>query len=411
MVGEEVWTVPGRSGRPITNRHDWQAKTLAWGQRDEAACNFCPENLVHTPAEKSRLVEEAGRVVRLDQLLPAQASATRALFRRVPNLYEIVTWEYWKANYGLQLNEKQQAHKLAYLADDKGRAHLRQVLGEKLARLGRLEEEIEAMGELLFKHADAFFGGSHDLVVAGHHYAPEASTEADLLHAGALTPQQHFHYLDFAFDSAAAIRRENPHVKWVSLYQNWRSAAGASFDHLHKQVLGIDSLPPTLQRCSQVLEKEPDFYNRVLLPLAKKENMALAENTHALALAEPGQPFPTVTVYSKSAARSWKRMEEDEKRDFSDLLWACHRMAGPDLATNEEWMGPAQEGPAMPVHAQVKWRINTPAGFEGGSRLYLNPLLPSQVCERLLDAGHPDLPTVRWGRDCACEKGSLAYRD
>ena len=57
VVGEEVWTVPGRAQRPITNDPRRVPASLD-GVDLDAVCHFCPKNSEHTPAEKSRVVRE-----------------------------------------------------------------------------------------------------------------------------------------------------------------------------------------------------------------------------------------------------------------------------------------------------------------------------------------------------------------
>ncbi|GAE78076.1 hypothetical protein JCM18918_4013 [Cutibacterium acnes JCM 18918] len=43
-------------------------------------------------------------------------------------------------------------------------------------------------------------------------------------------------------DSMAQLHRHNEHVRYVVVFQNWLKPAGASFDHLHKQVVAIDEV-------------------------------------------------------------------------------------------------------------------------------------------------------------------------
>ena len=408
LVGEEVWTVPGRGARPITNRPRHEVRPLKNGNRDESTCDFCPANIVHTPAEKSRLLEDGSL---LENPSPERSRQADALFRRVPNLYEIVSWDFWQKVHGLQLTQGQASRRDAWLQDPVGQAHLRQVMGEKLKHLGQRLDTQSMPVEQLSKLVEAFFGGSHDLIVAGHHYRQNASSTEEVMSSGDLSPRDHLRFLDYAFQSADAIEQENPKVAWTSVFQNWRSPAGASFDHLHKQILGMDSLPPGVIRRQQVEKENPDFFNKEIVALAKKENLALAENEHALAMVEPGHPYPCLMFYSKSKARRWLDLSADEKRDLSELLRAAHAGMGGSLPVNEEWLGADREGPALPLQLALKWRINTPAGLEGGARVTLNPLDPHETRERALEGMKKHLENARFGDNCHCEAGSLRYLD
>jgi galactose-1-phosphate uridylyltransferase len=416
VVGEEVWTVPGRAQRPVTNDPRRLPEPLDPSLDLEAVCHFCPKNSEHTPAEKSRVVRDGAGFKVLEKQTAEQALARPALFRRVPNLFEIVPMEFWKRNYGFRLSALQRQWKDAYLSTPKGRAHVLGVIQEKLEHGGKAPEDIAALSEdAKLEMADAFFGGSHDLIVSGRHYKEGATTQADLLHSGSLTREEHFLFLSFTLNAVSEIHRENPYVKHVAVYQNWLAQAGASFDHLHKQVLGVDTWGAGIHRRLEVLRRYPPFYNQVLLAALKVRGLVLAENAVAVAVVEPGHIYPCLAVYSKSAASDPAALSAEELKGFSDLLRAVHAAAGPRVPCNEEWyFRPRGADVGMPFHVLVKWRVNTPAGFEGGSEIHINPLFPEQVRDRLLPAlkdlqAAGELPGASVGEECACEEGCLRY--
>lgn len=374
------------------------------------------KNTDHTPAEKSRVVRQMGGFKVLEKQTAEQALGAPALFRRVPNLFEIVPMDFWKRNYGFRLSALQRQWKEAYLSTPRGLQHILGVIDEKLGVAGRSPEEIAALGEAAkLDMADAFFGGSHDLIVSGRHYRDDAETDADLLHSGSLSPEEHFIYMSFTLNAVFEIHRENPYVKHVAVYQNWLAQAGASFDHLHKQVLGVDTWGAGIQRRMEVLRRYPPFYNQVLLAALKSRSLVLAENEHAVAVVEPGHVYPCLGVYSKSAASDPSALSAAELRGFSDLCWALHAASGPRVPCNEEWyFRPRGADVALPFHVLLKWRVNTPAGFEGGSEIHINPLFPEQLRERVLPglrqlAAEGRLPGARLGEECPCEEGCLRY--
>ncbi|MGH7442044.1 MAG: DUF4921 family protein, partial [bacterium] len=411
-----IWTVPGRAQRPHPNEARRPPQPLDPGLDLDAVCHFCPKNSSHTPAEKSRVVRDGAGFRVLEKQTAEQALSRPALFRRVPNLFEIVTMEFWKRNYGFRLSALQRQWKDAYLATPKGREHVLGVINEKLGHQGRTEAEIGAMPEdAKLELADAFFGGSHDLIVSGAHYHPGATTQADLLHSGSLSREEHFLFLSFTLNAVNELHRENPYVKHVAVYQNWLAPAGASFDHLHKQVLGVDTWGAGIQRRLEVLRRFPPFYNQVLLAALKARSLILAENATAVAVVEPGHIYPCLAVYSKSQSSDPSSLSPDELKGFSDLLRAMHAASGSRVPCNEEWyFRPRGAEPALPFHVLVKWRVNIPAGFEGGSEIHINPLFPEQLRDRLLPglrelAAKGELPGTSLGADCSCEDGCLRY--
>jgi galactose-1-phosphate uridylyltransferase len=416
VVGEEVWTVPGRAQRPITNDARRPPKPLDPALDLDAVCHFCPKNCEHTPAEKSRVVRDGAGYRVLEKQTAEQALSRPALFRRVPNLFEIVPMEFWKRNYGFRLGPLQRQWKETYTSTPKGLEHVLGVIDEKLAVQGRTPEEIAATTQAAkLEMADAFFGGSHDLIVSGRHYKNGATTEADLLSSGNLSREEHFLFLSFTLNAISEMHRENPHIKHVSVYQNWLAQAGASFDHLHKQVLGTDTWGAGINRRLEVLRRFPPFYNQVLLAALKSRQLVLAENTHAVAVVEPGHMYPCLGVYSKSAASDPAGLSADELKDFSDLLRAMHAAGGGRVPCNEEWyFRPRGSDVPMPFHVLLKWRVNTPAGFEGGSEIHINPLFPELMRDQLLPplkemALAGELPGARLGEESTCEEGCLRY--
>lgn len=416
VVGEEVWTVPGRAARPITNDPRRAPEPLGPEVDRDAVCHFCVKNTEHTPAEKSRVIRLGQGFKVLEKQTAEQALGQPALFRRVPNLFEIVPMEFWKRNYGFRLSPLQKQWKDAYLSTPKGRAHVLGVIDEKLAVAGKDAAEIAATGEAAkLDMADAFFGGSHDLIVAGRHYRDDATDASQLLHSGSLSPEEHFLFMSFTLNAVFEIHRENPYVKHVAVYQNWLAQAGASFDHLHKQVLGVDTWGAGIHRRLEVLRRYPPFYNQVLLAALKARGLVLAENAVAVAVVEPGHIYPCLGVYSKSAASDPSGLSAEELKGFSDLLRALHAAGGVRVPCNEEWyFRPRGSEVPMPFHVLLKWRVNTPAGFEGGNEIHINPLFPEQVRDRVLpglkelrDQGQ--LQGVQLGEECPCEDGCLRY--
>ena len=144
FTGTQVWTVPGRAARPLGGPVD-NPRPLTHADRT-SACAFCVDRYLQTPPEKARLVDDPecsapscsdaagaggagtdcdprwpGR--RLIRQVPAdQLDATTAQFRRIPNLFEILPWQYWQMNHGLVMPESARSWQDEYLADPAGRA-------------------------------------------------------------------------------------------------------------------------------------------------------------------------------------------------------------------------------------------------------------------------------------------------
>ena len=81
-------------------------------------------------------------------------------------------------------------------------------------------------------------------------------------------------------------------------------------------------------------------------------------------------------------AAPWE-LRPEELDGWSDLLHAVHAATGSSVPANEEWhYRPPHVSGRIPLRAIVKWRINTVAGFEGGTNIYINTIDPWSLRDR-----------------------------
>ena len=122
VTGTKVWTLPGRAARPLSvSRPDPVPLDPAMHDR---YCAFCPGRLLETTPEIARLVKDADGWREIRGLTAEQLADTTAQFRLFPNLFEILTYDYWHLAHGFEPTPESQAHRTAYLSTPVGRAHL-----------------------------------------------------------------------------------------------------------------------------------------------------------------------------------------------------------------------------------------------------------------------------------------------
>jgi hypothetical protein len=69
----------------------------------------------------------------------------------------------------------------------------------------------------------------------------------------------------------------------------------------------------------------------------------------------------------------------------------------------------------MPWHVLIKWRVNTSAGFEGGTSIYINPIAPLELRDRLvtnlysLRYGGKIAGNIRIAEECEMRPNPLRY--
>ena len=444
FTGTEVWTVPGRANRPL-RLPQVEVRPLTPHMHTHT-CAFCSGRYLETPPEYARIVRfasvkdddaasadagsgnagaaaagagaaggqgtkagakaadadagagAAGANARLGAntgagdtwhtffgLLPEYLNQSVADFRRIPNLFEILPFNYWQANYGFKLPERCRDRLENYLADAAGYEHLRSIVSAKLRASGAGDAEIAELNlSDIRRHSAGFFGGSHDVLVARRHWRDDAVDTTGLAGSATLSVTEHRVWTQWAVNAMHAQYLQNKHVKYVAVFQNWLRPAGASFDHLHKQVVGVDSLGASLQAEIARVNANGNIY-RDFVDWAYRAGLVVAANDGAVALAGVGHRYPSLEVYSTGPVCEPWLMEPEQVDAVSDLVHALHQATGTQVPLNEEWHyrapGVAKE---MPWRVVLKWRVSTLAGFEGATKIYLNTIDPRSLRERVV---------------------------
>lgn len=385
LTGTEVWTVPGRGNRPLPSALP-PSEPLDF-DHEGAYCAFCEKRYLETPPEKSRVVRKGRKWKQISGLAADQMFDTYAEFRRVPNLFEIVSYNYWHLNHGHTPSEAQHRRMAQYLASDAGYEHVMGVLRTRMLASGISEDEYQGMSDSKkLRQANGFFSGGHDLIIARRHYTPGATMSDQLAGSGCLTPEEHYQYMNLTVDSMRSLFHLDKNVRYVVAFQNWLKPAGASFDHLHKQLVALDQVPVQAALELGRLRERPQIYEEIM-KVASTRNLLIAQNDHAVALAGFGHRYPTVAVWPTGDAYSPWEATPEQLRGVSDILHAVHAGTGVKVPTNEEWYyRPPSVSIPMRWRMLLKWRISTLAGFEGGTSIYLNTLDPWVIRHKVVDS-------------------------
>jgi galactose-1-phosphate uridylyltransferase len=415
FTGTEVWAVPGRKSKPITNEVPVTAKPLEV-HNPEDYCSFCPTRYFETPPEKSRLVRRYDSWERWDNVPPDRFFETTAEFRRQGNMFEIVTLDYWRKNYAYKMTPARQRWREDYLANPVGLKHITDIVHYKLKQEGKSDDQIEKVPlNEKFAIADAFFGGGHELIVSKRHFREGATYDSELYSSGEMTVTEHFHYFKFTIDAILDIAQSNRYVRYISVFQNWLRPAGASFDHLHKQIVSLDEWGASIENQIKMVREDANVFNEYGANFAAHHNLIFAENDHAIAIAGIGHRYPTIEIYSRSQAGRPYEARDDEIRGMADLVHAIHAAQGSQISCNEEWYyTPVDAVYKMPWHVLIKWRVNVPAGFEGGTSIFINPMTPIELRDKLVPRLYKlrDENKIAWVRiaeECRVDPNPLKY--
>ncbi len=286
LTGTRVWTVPGRANRPLAVPRD-EVRVLVPGD-EKRLCAFCEGRYLETTPEKARLV--GPDFAELRRVPASELFDTTAEFRRFGNLFEIVSAEYWRENHGFRQPGAVVAWARDYLQDPAGHEHIERLAELRMAASGVRQSVEEAALDLV--------GGSHDVVVARRHVVDGAETDDQLVSSGVLTPREHAEYFAFTVRSLEEIAKAQPHAAYVAVFQNWLRAAGASFEHLHKQLVAVDEHGPQVDHELRLLASDRHLYQHAIADLAAEKGLIVAANEGAVAFAGVGHRYPAFEVYS-----------------------------------------------------------------------------------------------------------------
>ena len=417
--GTEVWTVPGRGHRPM---EPYQLAKDPISDRDRAS-DFGIARKLDTPPEKARMIRDINGEVRIDRgVVASKLEDSEPLFRRVANLYEILTYDYWALNYGYRMNPAAAKHMTDYLSEEAGCEHVENILRVKLAAAGTPKGEIDELfteerrHQTLHEMGAALFAGGHDVVIARDHYVPGAKTTDQLASSGEMSWEDHRLFIEFTVDGMDQLYRANRYVRYVAAFQNWLEPSGATMEHLHKQLVAIDEHGLQNDWEISLVRNNPNMYNEWAVDYAARHNLVFAENEHAIAFAGFGHRWPTLEVFSKSATTEPWLMTPEERAGVADLVHACHIASGPSIPCNEEWLHrPMDVDVPMPWRIVIKWRVSTLAGFEGGTKIYINTITPQELCELVLhrleaaQAAGRLAPGIKLGDDIEHAPNKLKY--
>lgn len=417
FTGTQVWTVPGRGKRPTVNKKEECAKPVNFSDVEDF-CSFCPSNYLKTPPEKSRLVKNAdGTFSVLENLKVSQLFETTAEFRRIPNLFEIISYEYWEKNYAYVISDKANAHREAYIAEPEGREHVLNIVQAKLKMSGLSREEIDSISSgRKLKMANSFFAGGHELIIGKRHFIEGAKSENAKASSGSMTPEMHYQYINFTIAALKDIYLNNRYVRYVTVFQNWLNQAGASFDHLHKQLVAIDGISASNEAEFKMSRENPNVYNDFAVNYAGYQNLIFAENDYAVAFADFGHRYPTLAIYSKAEKNQPWNQTPEQIKGMSDLVHACHAAMGSEIPCNEEWYyRPPAVDVAVPWHILIKWRISNPAGFEAVTKIFVNTVDPwtlrDRIVNRLFELRKEEklAKGIKIAAECDCIPNCLMY--
>jgi UDPglucose--hexose-1-phosphate uridylyltransferase len=192
--------------------------------------------------------------------------------------------------------------------------------------------------------------------------------------------------------------RDRPSVKAVIVFRNFGERAGTSLVHPHSQILAVPVFPPDQLHRYQVATRYFDdtghcAYVDLVQQMLRERTRLIAERGSLVAFAPFAATLPFETWIAPVAHQtSFGLCPDGDLADLApllrDVLGALRRSAGdPDFNLVVDSAPAIEESkPFFLWHIRVLPRITTAAGFELGSGMSINPVLPEIAAGLLREA-------------------------
>lgn len=180
-------------------------------------------------------------------------------------------------------------------------------------------------------------------------------------------------------------------IVWATVFKNSGLAAGASLEHLHSQLIGLDFVPPVMEAKLAAATEGPSFAD--MIGQAEKAGCVVAEAAGVVAFVPPAPRQPLETwilprepelLFSATAPQRVAAMADltrhvvarlDAAVPNADYNWWLHQapFGHPQTAVAGRWHW----------HLEILPRLAPLAGFELGTGCHITTLSPEESARRL----------------------------
>ncbi|MCL6612862.1 MAG: galactose-1-phosphate uridylyltransferase [Peptococcaceae bacterium] len=189
--------------------------------------------------------------------------------------------------------------------------------------------------------------------------------------------------------------RKDPRLKYIQIFKNTGSAAGASLEHTHSQLIATPLVPAEIR---QEMEGMREYWIRkgscvmcdvIRQELAERERVVI-DGRHFLVFAPFASRFPFETwLVPKEHQHDFGQIREEQVKDLASALRAVLRKMSV-MIKNIPYNMVLHTAPVnCPEDRHYHWhlkilpRLTVMAGFELGTGYYINPTPPELAAHAL----------------------------
>lgn len=203
-----------------------------------------------------------------------------------------------------------------------------------------------------------------------------------------------------AYQERTLVLSRDPRLELITLFRNYGSAAGASLQHPHSQLIATPVVPVSVRTKLEVAQSYYDdagscvFCDMLREELSAKERIA-RESEHFVVF-EPfasRSPFET-WIMPKRHQAGFSGIKPEEIKDLAGVLnntlgKILHLLSNPDYNYIVH-SAPVDQAYSdfYHWHIQILPRLTTAAGFELGSGMFINVTLPEEAARYLRETSY-----------------------
>jgi UDPglucose--hexose-1-phosphate uridylyltransferase len=248
-----------------------------------------------------------------------------------------------------------------------------------LAREGELWRRIER------SHRTMSGVGIHDVIVETPDHAMST----------ALLPLQDVEHILSAYRLRFHEVSQDRRIAHVTIFKNHGLGAGASLEHAHSQLIATPVISSQVRgRLHEALRHYDEFgeciFCEVMAEEVHEQTRVVVETAHFVALEPFASPSPFNThIYPKRHMASFGDINQTELRDLAQVLRRVlaklHAGLGDPDFNYSIRTAPAEAAGVKYYHWYVSIipRLTRVAGFELGSGMFINTVLPEEAAEFL----------------------------
>jgi len=193
--------------------------------------------------------------------------------------------------------------------------------------------------------------------------------------------------------------RRDPRLRYVLVFKNYGSAAGASLEHSHSQIIALPIVPTRVREeidgaKNYFLYKDRCVFCDIIRQELQQRKRVISENDRFVSIAPFASRFPFETwILPKGHQTSYELAEGSLYGQAAEILSDTLRRLKQVLDDPpynyiiHTSSFPEQDRDYYHWHIEIMPKLTKVAGFEWGTGFYINPTPPEEAADYLREAG------------------------